>query len=89
MLNVAAPSGIHTTDVAVGVIDTICGADDAVLNDMLIFPADNANAGTLLSASRHKTATTVAAIFEEMFIVSSHVSFVFQVLWVGLQPGYW
>jgi len=40
---------------------------------MLIFPLDNANAGTLLSASRHTTATTVAAIFEEIFIVSSHV----------------
>jgi hypothetical protein len=73
MVSHVTPSGVHTTDVVAGVIDTICGADDAVLNDMLIFPADNANAGTLLSASRHKTATTVAAIFEEMFIVSSHV----------------
>jgi len=73
MLSDVDPSGIHTTDVAVGVIDTICGAEDAVLSDMLIFPADNANAGTLVSASRHKAATAVAAIFEEMFIVSSHV----------------
>ena len=71
-LNVVVPSGVHSTEDDAGVMLIIRGGEAFVLKDAAIFAVLAANAGMLLNASMHTTATTVATIFDDGFIVTPY-----------------